>query len=969
MKSRRLPPQVQLDGGGPRFWKSLEEWSHSPDFLPYLHREFPEFASEWDDGISRRRFLKLMAASLALAGLTACSRQPQEKIVPYVRRPEEIIPGRPLYYATTFPHRGYGKGVLVRTEMARPTKIEGNPDHPASLGATDVFMQASILGLYDPDRSQTIRQHSDISTWDALTKFVGTRVEEHEHDQGEGLFLLTGKTTSPTLADQLQRLRTRFPEMSSCSYEPAAPVRARSVSGNDVEPTYDLSKADIIVSLDADFLFDGPSNLILTKAFSKRRRDPAADFNRLYVVESAPSITGAKADVRWQRKPSEVVKFTQQLAAALLQGIPAGAPEIGQLADELRQHRGRSVIMAGDYQPEIVHALAFQLNQALGNIGSTVAYREAPQPSVPTTSLPDFIAALKRGAARTLLIAGVNPIYDLAPALGFPTALARATHSIHLGLYDDETGSLCHWHLPESHYLEAWGDLLAIDGTPSLIQPVIEPLYPDVASQAEVISLFVDLPPKKGYDIVHDFWQRNLAAGVPAAWEHSLNKGVVVGMPSQVLRPVPVVRVRDAPSTDLLKSSDLEILFRPDTAVDDGRFANNAWLQELPRPLTKLTWDNVAMVSLNTAKSLGVTTGDVVRLEAAGQAVDAPVWVQPGHADGCISVTLGYGRSQVGEVANGVGFNAGTLRPDIGTWSHLLTRAQATGARHDLASTQHHFSMEGRDLIQVETLADYQTDPHRAQENKPDPSPEENLYPPFAYKNYAWAMSIDLNTCVGCNACIVACQSENNIPVVGKDQVIKGREMHWIRIDRYFEGEPEDPAMHFQPVACMQCEDAPCEVVCPVGATVHTSEGLNDMVYNRCVGTRYCSNNCPYKVRRFNFLEYSDVTHPTLALQKNPDVTVRSRGVMEKCTYCVQRIESARIDSQKEMRPIRDGEIVTACQAACPADAIVFGNINDPASRVSRLKALLRNYGLLADLNTHPRTTYLAKVTNAPPAT
>jgi molybdopterin-containing oxidoreductase family iron-sulfur binding subunit len=969
MKARPLPSQVQLDGGGPRFWKSLEEWSHSPDFLPYLHREFPEYASEWDNGISRRRFLKLMAASLAFAGLTACSREPQEKIVPYVRRPEEIIPGKPLYYATTFPHRGYGKGVLVRTEMGRPTKIEGNPDHPASLGATDVFMQASILGLYDPDRSQTIRQGDDISTWDAFTQFVGTRLEAHEQDRGAGLFLLTGRTSSPTLADQLQRLRQRFPKLSWCSYEPAAPVRAQSVSGADVEPVHDLSKADIIVSLDADFLFDGPANLVLTKSFSKRRRDPAADFSRLYVVESAPSITGAKADVRWQRKPSEVIAFAQELADEILRGAPAASPDVRRLADELRQHRGSSVIIAGDYQPEIVHAAAFQINQALGNLGATVTYREATPPPIPTTPLPDFIAALNRGTATTLLIAGANPLYDLPAALGFPDALARAAHSIHLGLYDDETGSRCRWHLPESHYLEAWGDILASDGTPSLLQPVIEPLYPAVASLVEVISLFVDLPPRKGYDIVHDFWRRSMTADHPAAWEQSLNKGVVIGGSSPVSAPVPVVGIRDVAPVDLIKSSDLEILFRPDTAVDDGRFANNAWLQELPRPLTKLTWDNVAMVSLATAKSMGVTTGDVIRLEAAGQSVEAPVWVQPGHADGCVSVTLGYGRSQLGEVANGVGFNAAVLRSSMGTWSQALTGTKATGARHELASTQHHFSMEGRDLIQFETLAEFKTDPAKARENKPDPPPEENLYPPFAYKNHAWAMSIDLNTCVGCNACVVACQSENNIPVVGKDQVIKGREMHWIRIDRYFEGEPEDPAMHFQPVTCMQCEDAPCEVVCPVGATVHSSEGLNDMVYNRCVGTRYCSNNCPYKVRRFNFLEYSDVRHPTLALQKNPDVTVRSRGVMEKCTYCVQRIESARIDAQKEMRPIRDGEIVTACQAACPAEAIVFGDINDPTSRVSRLKALPRNYGLLADLNTHPRTTYLAKVTNPPAAT
>ena len=910
-----------------------------------------------------------MGGSLALAGLTACSRQPQEKLVPYVRRPEELIPGKPLFYATTFPHRGYGKGILVRTEMGRPTKIEGNPDHPASLGATDIFMQSSILGLYDPDRSQVIRHGKDISTWDAFTQFAETRVNEHEGDQGAGLFLLTGKITSPSLGDQLQRLQKRFPKMSWCSYEAAAPVRGQSTTGKSAEPAYDLSQADVILSLDADFLFEGAANLMLTKAFSKKRRDPSADFNRLYVVESTPSITGAKADVRWRRKPSEIVAFTQELANQLLNGAQSAAPEIGQLIADLQHHRGRSVIVAGDYQPEIVHALAFQMNEALGNIGSTVEYREGDVSPIPAISLTDFAHALEQGAAKTLLLLGVNPVYDLPPALKFPEVLAQVEHSIHLGLYDDETGSSCRWHVPESHYLEAWGDILAVDGTPSIIQPVIEPLYPGTASVSEVISLFVDLPPQKSYDIVRAYWQKNLSSAVPNAWENSLSKGVILGLAAEVIHDsVSAVRNVAVPPADPHPTSLLEISFRPDTAVDDGRYANNAWLQELPRPLTKLTWDNVVMFSPRDAEIMGVTTGDVVRLTAAGQSLHAPVWVQPGHADGCVTVTLGYGHSRAGEVANGVGFNAGSLRSSVDVWSQQLGSAEVLGLKHELASTQHHFSMENRGLIQLETLAEFQRDPKSAREKMPDPPPEDNLYPPVPYKNYAWAMSIDLNTCVGCNACVVACQSENNIPVVGKEQVIKGREMHWIRVDRYFEGAPEEPAMHFQPVTCMQCEDAPCEVVCPVGATVHTSEGLNDMVYNRCVGTRYCSNNCPYKVRRFNFLEYSDATHPTLALQKNPDVTVRSRGVMEKCTYCVQRIESVRIDAEKEMRPIHDGEIVTACQAACPADAIVFGNINDPTSRVSRLKALPRDYGLLADLNTRPRTTYLAKVTNPPPA-
>jgi MoCo/4Fe-4S cofactor protein with predicted Tat translocation signal len=962
-----LPPQLELTQGGPRFWKSLEEWSQSPEFLPYLHREFPRHASEWSKGFSRRRFLQIMGASLALAGLSACSRMPQQKLVPYVRRPEEIIPGEPVFYATTFPHRGYGKGVLVRTEMGRPTKIEGNPHHPASLGATDVFMQASILGLYDPDRSQTIRQGQNISDWDAFIQFAEERMQEHEQDQGAGLFVLTGKSTSPSFWDQLERLQRRFPKMSWCEYEPAGPVRALSSSGKVAEALYDLSKAEIIVSLDADFLLQGPANLILTKAFSHTRRDPAAGFSRLYVVESAPSITGVKADRRWSRKPSEIVAFAQELTDVLAQGTAAASAEVRQLADDLQQHRGASVIIAGDHQPEIVHALAFQLNQTLGNIGTTVQYREAPAPAVPSRPLADFISALRPGAAQTLIIADANPIYDLPAGLGFAEALSRVPHSVHLGLYDDETGSRCAWHLPQSHYLEAWGDILAIDGTPSLIQPLIERLYPDSVSLLELMSLFVDLPPQEGYEIVHGFWQGKLAAETPDAWTQSLNRGVATGMlPNAFPVSASVTALSATAPAASISSIGFEILFRPDPSADDGRYANNGWLQELPRPLSKLTWDNVAMLSPKSGELFGVKTGDVIQLALDGRSLKAPVWIAPGHADGCVSVTLGYGRGKVGHVADGVGFNAYSLRSAPEDWSLGGARIEKTGEVHDLASTQNHFSMEGRGLIQVESLTDYKTDPHRAQEDEPDPPAKDNLYPPVEYKSHAWAMSIDLNTCVGCNACIVACQAENNIPVVGKEQVADGREMHWIRVDLYHEGSPEDPAMHFEPVTCMQCEDAPCEVVCPVGATVHTSEGLNDMVYNRCVGTRYCSNNCPYKVRRFNFLEYNDVTHPTLALQKNPDVTVRSRGVMEKCTYCVQRIESVRITAQKEMRPIRDGEIVTACQASCPADAIVFGDINDPDSRVSRLKALPRNYGLLADLNTHPRTTYLAKIINPP---
>jgi molybdopterin-containing oxidoreductase family iron-sulfur binding subunit len=612
-----------------------------------------------------------------------------------------------------------------------------------------------------------------------------------------------------------------------------------------------------------------------------------------------------------------------------------------------------------------VHALAYQMNAALGNIGATVRYLEAPMPAVPARGLADFIEAMRAGTVETLLIWGSNPVYDLPPDLKFGEALGRVKQAVHLGLYDDETGSLCEWQVPESHYLEAWGDALAVDGTPSLIQPLIEPLYPEAASLLEVMSLFVDLPPRRGYEIVRDFWSARMAGGEAHAWERSLNRGVVTGAPG-FAGPGLVAGVMAAPAVPAPAPSGLEILFRPDASVGDGRGANNGWLQELPKPLTKLTWDNVAMVSPKSAQMLGVKTGDLANLTVADRSMTVPVWVEPGQADACVSVTLGYGRWLAGAVGNGVGFDANALRSSAQPWALSGARMEALGRWKELATTQDHFTMDGRGFIQVETLEAYRADPARAAETKPEPPAADDFYPPVAYKGHAWGMSIDLNACIGCNACVVACQAENNIPVVGRDQVFRGREMHWIRIDRYFEGDPEEPAIHFQPVTCMQCEQAPCEVVCPVAATVHSSEGLNDMVYNRCVGTRYCSNNCPYKVRRFNFFQYSNERSPVLALQKNPEVTVRSRGVMEKCTYCVQRIEAARIDAQKAMRPIRDGEIVTACQATCPTEAIVFGDSNDPKSRVSRLKAQARNYAVLGELNTHPRTTYLAKVTNPP---
>jgi molybdopterin-containing oxidoreductase family iron-sulfur binding subunit len=581
-------------------------------------------------------------------------------------------------------------------------------------------------------------------------------------------------------------------------------------------------------------------------------------------------------------------------------------------------------------------------------------------------SLRELVAAMDAETVQLLLIIGGNPAYTAPADLRFSERLAKVDMRIHLGLHDDETSLLCHWHVPEAHYLESWSDVRAYDGTVTLLQPLIAPLY-DGKTAHELLAVCLDSPEQTPYDVVRAYWKMQHGdADFDRWWEKALHDGVVPGTavaPHQgAVRGVPTPGPRRDPAP-----GELELVFRPDAAVLDGRFANNGWLQELPRPMTKITWDNVAMVSPATARRLGVTNNDVVELRRENRTVTAPVWITPGHANDCVTVTLGYGRVRAGRVGNGVGFNANLIRTSDAPWIAPAVEVRKTGATYPIAVTQGHFSMENRALVREGTLAEYRAEPAFVHAEEPEPARDESLYPPVDYTGYAWGMAIDLNACTGCNACVVACQSENNIPIVGKDQVMRGREMQWLRIDRYYEGDPQNPRMYNQPVPCMHCENAPCEVVCPVNATVHSSEGLNDQVYNRCVGTKYCQNNCPYKVRRFNFYLYQDWTTESLKMARNPDVTVRSRGVMEKCTYCVQRINYARIESQKDGRKVRDGEITTACQQACPAEAIVFGDINDPASRVSQLKAEPRNYALLAELNTRPRTTYLASLRNPNP--
>jgi MoCo/4Fe-4S cofactor protein with predicted Tat translocation signal len=993
----------RLDGvTGRRYWKSLEELAESPGFLEFLHREFPEQASAFEDPKGRREFLTLMGASLALAGLTACTKQPPEKILPYVRQPEDLVLGRPLFYATAVAQDGFARGILVESHEGRPTKIEGNPDHPQSLGATDVFGQAHVLGLYDPDRSQTVKYYGQVRPWSAFRENLATALAKLEAKQGSGLRFLSGTLTSPTLASQMQAVLARFPKARFHSYDPAGRDNTRAGAilafGEVVETQLHLDKADVILSLDADFVGEGPASLRLIREFARRRRPGAhgpegaseapGSMNRLYVVEGTPTPTGASADHCLSLRSSEIEGLARAVAAGLglpVEGAqPAHAEWVGPLVKDLQGHAGSAVVAVGEGQPPAVHALGHAINEKLGAFGKTVSFTASSEASRPdqAASLAELTTDMTKRRVDLLVIFGGNPAYDAPADVPFVEALDNVPLRVHLGLYEDETAERCHWHIPEAHPLEAWSDARAACGTVSVVQPLIAPLYGGT-SVHELLAAFTARPDETAYDAVREHWKGEMGADFEKRWPRALHDGVVAG----TALPDKTVAVRPgewARAPKALADAGLEIVFRSDPGVRDGRFSNIGWLQELPKPLTKLTWENVAIVSPRLALRLGLAITqdslghqtDVVSLEYQGRSVKAPVWIQPGQPDDSVTVHLGYGRTRAGRVGTGAGFSAYKLRTAAAPWFGAGLVVKKAGERATLACTQDHWSIDNaaniaahdRHLIRSASLADYEKDPRVFQAMGEDPKREMSLYEPgFKYEGHAWGMSIDLGSCVGCNACITACQSENNIPVVGKDQVARGREMHWIRVDRYYEGPAESPKTFHQPVLCMHCENAPCEVVCPVAATVHSDEGLNDMVYNRCVGTRYCSNNCPYKVRRFNFFLYQDWTTPSLKMMRNPDVTVRSRGVMEKCTYCVQRINRARIDAKNERRAIRDGEIKTACEAACPAEAIVFGDVNDPASEVRKRKAEPRSYGLLTELQTRPRTTYLAAFKNPNP--
>lgn len=994
---------------GPEYWRSLEELAGSPEFRERLHREFPKGASEWLDPVSRRGFLKLMGASLALAGLTGCVKQPLETIVPYVQQPEGLIPGRPLFYASAMTLNGYAFPVLVESNMGRPTKIEGNPEHPASLGGSDLFSQASILGLYDPDRSETILFNGDIRPWLSFVGAVRT-VLAAGTVRPNAIRFLTRTVSSPTLAAQLQDILKRYPGSRWHQWEPwnrdNVHAGAQLAFGRDVETQYRLAEADIILSLDADFLYPTfPGFHRYTREWASRRRPdpelrpfadgagalyPSRPMNRMYALESTPAVTGAKADHRLRLTPSQIEQYARMIATRLGINVGGGAPKsdsddkwINALVKDLQAHRGAGIVIVGDHMPPVVHALAHAMNESLGNVGKTVIYTDpvVPNPTGELTSIKELVSDMKAGRVDMLVMIGGNPAYDAPADLDFGGALQKVPTSIYHGLYVNETGALCKWHINATHYLEAWSDTRAYNGVYSIVQPLIAPLYGG-KSEHELLGVFGNNPEQSGYNIVRSYWQaqwsksRELQSTQPVYhdfehfWRQSVHDGYVQGTELPALN----VRVKNtsfaiaqnappAPPPD----GTLELIVRPDPSTYDGRFSNNAWLQEVPKPLSELTWDNPVMLSVKTAERLKLANGSVIELEFQGRKLLGAVWMQPGHPDDALTVFLGYGRERAGRAGTGIGYNAYKIRASGAQFGGMGVKISDTGDKYKLITGQGLQDMEGRPIIVEGTLDEYRKDAQFAHRDLEEPPAQDTLYPNYKYTGYAWGMLIDQNACVGCNACIIACQSENNIPVVGKLQVAAGRRMHWLRVDAYYKGDANGPRAFFQPVPCMQCENAPCELVCPVEATVHSTEGLNEQIYNRCVGTRYCSNNCPYKVRRFNFLLFQDWVQPQYKMMRNPEVSVRSRGVMEKCTYCVQRITAARIQAEEQNRLIGDHELQTACQQACPADAIVFGDINQKTHRVAELKANPRNYGLLADMNTRPRTTYLAMVFNPNP--
>jgi MoCo/4Fe-4S cofactor protein with predicted Tat translocation signal len=1076
---KTIPPPCPEPDIGPKYWRSLDQLADTPEFRQWVEREFPSGASELTDPVTRRNFVKIMSASFLFAGLglTGC-RRPEEHIFPFGKMPENYTHGIPNFYATSMPTRGSAIPLVVKSSDGRPIKIEGNPEHPANRiddhahGPTDAFAQASILNLYDPDRATRFTNGGNNATREVALDFLGTLSKQAQANGGEGLSILLERSSSPSRARLQKLIGEKFPKARWFIYEPVDfdihRQAATQAFGQAVRPYFKLDEANIIVSLDSDFIGAEEDTYLNVRRFAKRRKikTPNDSMSRLYSVEGLMTLTGANADHRLRVAPSAVSSIAARLALEILKqsgnaeflaalqplAEPAKAHEkwIIECAKDLLkpENAGKSAIVAGHRQPLATHMISNALNVALGNVGKSVVFQETQEAGGGTIS--ELAQALNGGQVKTLIILGGNPAYTAPAELDFANAVRNAKPTVvRLGYYEDETFAISNWHLPMAHFLEAWGDARTADGLVVPVQPLIEPLFSGV-TELEVLARVGGLEKISPYDTTRDTF-RTMGGEGEDRWRKFLHDGFLadsapqsVGGPQLNWSVAAKTVASSTPGSSPTKDK-LEIVFHRDYSLDDGRFNNNGWLQELPDPVTKVTWDNVLSLSYNTAQELGVAYTDMedmslkvpsVKIELAGRTIEAPVWIQPGQADNVVGLALGYGRTKTGRVGRGSGYDAYRLRtasaPHIASGAKLTYQA---GALHMLATTQNHWAMEGRPIVREANLTQYHDHPDFARgmdmERPPGTTPDGKplaLYPnpldipgkdgltPKEKANHQWGMSIDLSACVGCSACIMACQSENNVPIVGKDQVRRNREMHWIRIDRYYTADPaktfaqqiSDPQVANQPMLCQHCESAPCESVCPVNATVHAEDGLNLMVYNRCVGTRYCSNNCPYKVRRFNYFDYNkrpldelykspfsfnrsgefelkrwfkdpdkgtipDDQWELLKLVKNPDVTVRMRGVMEKCTFCVQRIEQAKIAQKVKAGAsgdviVPDGTIKTACQQACPAEAIVFGNIKDPNSQVSKLKAQQRDYSVLEFLATKPRLTYLARIRNPNPA-
>ena len=921
--------------------------------------------------LNRRQALSLLATGIA-SGLAACSK-PVEEIIPYVKMPERLVPGEAMKFASTLSLSGRGRGVIVTAVDGRPIKIEGNPRHPASLGATDVFAESAVLSLYDPDRSRAVLKQGAIASPEAFRLALQHQLDLMRARGGEGFRLLTGRVTSPTLLRQIDVLLQKFPNAGWHAYEPIDDEKALAGAmlafGRPLQALPKLDKARVLVTLDADPLGPGPDQLRNARGFAARRNPQGGDFSRIYSIEAAPTLTGAKADHRMALQPQLISEVAVAIASAMGATIrEASLPDQAlrmakQAAADLSTNRGSGLVLAGRTLSPETHAIVHWINAQLQAPMDLIEVEKTPDGRQAGT-LADLASAFETGGVNQLVMIGVNPGYDAPNDLEFLSRSTEAGFRLHLGRYADETAGLSTWHIPQTHELETWSDLRSSDGTASLVQPLIRPLFRSWTDH-ELLALLASEGATSPYDLVRDTWRQRGGSEFEGWWTRALHDGVIAGgaAPAAVGQP----RLPDIPLA-AVSNTEMTLVLRPDPTLWDGSFANNAWLQECPKPLTKQVWGNALSLNPQEATQLGLTSGDVVSLAADSRRIDAPVVVEPGVADGVASLTLGGGRSKAGAIGNGIGTNAYSLRTATNLWAVPKLAIGKTGRREEILTTQNvvRTAVDVRELYPLHTLFEAGTPRAAPAETKPSLLPNR----PRPDDGHAWAMVIDAAVCIGCNACVVACQAENNVAVVGPEEVARGRDMHWLRVDVYDHGTIERPRPGFQPVPCMHCEHAPCEPVCPVAASVHDGEGLNLQVYNRCVGTRFCEANCPYKVRRFNFFGYSDgEEYANLGLesyraQKNPEVTVRARGVMEKCTYCVQRISAARRAAERDDRPIGLDEVKTACQSACPTSAITFGDLQQKESAVNRQKADPRHYALLEHLGTRPRTTYLADVRN-----